>query len=136
MITQKILLLIMVSSVPEEIDRRNFIRKTWGRSVEGIDRVSVKFFICFNNSETKYYQSDKSIPDDENGDVILDSVEKERDTFNDIVVCSNFTESYKKLSEKTYKMLQWAVQYMKLEQMYIPFLGKADTDTRYFVIIC
>ncbi len=116
--TDDIYLLILVLSHPNNIERRNAIRNTWG-AVSEHEGKSIKtvFLLGLNEAEKALYAG---VPNKPYVDI---KVEAESRTYKDLIVI-NMADHYTWLTNKSIAGLSWASSYCNRAQ----FLLKTDDD--------
>lgn len=103
--TQKIFLLILVVTAPDNINRRSVVRKTWASDPS----VNMRWKTMFLVGQTKDSTQEQYL-------------EAERLMYNDLIRGAQ-KESYQNLTLKTQMGLEWAAKYCDFH-----FLLKADDD--------
>ena len=103
--TQKLFLLILVATAPENIDRRNVIRKTWASDPS----LNIKWKSVFLVGQAKDSSQEEHL-------------EAERLMYNDLIRGAQ-KESYQNLTLKTQMGLEWAAKYCDFQ-----FVMKTDDD--------
>ena len=102
---QNYFLLILVSSAPEHLERRNLIRQTWGTD----NSISPQWKTYFLISQTR-------------NQTYSDSVKTENEVYSDIIR-ADYYEHYWNQSLKIQMAFEWAARYCKFS-----FLLKTDDD--------
>ena len=103
--TQKLFLLILVATAPENIDRRNVIRKTWASDPS----LNIKWKSVFLVGQAKDNSQEEHL-------------EAERLMYNDLIRGAQ-KETYQNLTLKTQMGLEWAAKYCDFQ-----FVMKTDDD--------
>jgi len=122
------LLLVAVTSSPEEFEQRAAIRETWA-SVEMRGAAVVKFFIGVGDAlpnggmHNRTWQRWKDRSKDGIG--WESQLEIENRLYRDLVLLSDVTESYSNLTLKTLAIFQWMLDQRRREK----YVLKVDTDT-------
>ena len=103
--TQKLFLLILVATAPDNIDRRNVIRKTWASDPS----MNIRWKSVFLVGQAKDSSQEKHL-------------EAERSMYNDLIRGAQ-RETYQNLTLKTQMGLEWAAKYCDFQ-----FVMKTDDD--------
>ena len=98
-------LLILVSSAPENQDRRNLIRQTWGTDINVPPLWKTYFLVGQTKNQTH-----------------SDLVKRENEVYGDFI-CGDYYEDYWKQSLKIMMAFEWAARYCNFL-----YLLKADDD--------
>ena len=103
--TQKIFLLILVATAPDNIDRRNVIRKTWASDPS----MNIRWKTVFLVGQAKDRSQEEHL-------------EAERSMYDDLIRGAQ-RETYQNLTLKTQMGLEWAAKYCDFQ-----FVMKTDDD--------